>query len=91
MSERWTAKTQKTVCGYHNAWSFSEPENSRQSPTECQVHFEIQGDVSNGFLFIMAPDGFFTADAWVETLDEAFELGAELGLERDEWQPCDAE
>ena len=90
--KRWTAKTRSHVWGHKNAWSLAPPDGSTSAPTECEVVVEIQGDEKNGFHFIMSPNGFFTADTWSETVDEAFNDGKQLfDLNRKDWRRPDDE
>ena len=88
--KRWTAKTRTQVWGNRNAWSLARPDQSFSPATECEIVIEIQGDTKNGYNFIMSPDGFFTADSWCESLDEAFEDGKQLfDIDRGDWQLLD--
>ena len=88
--KRWTAKTRAQVWGQKNAWSLAPPDGTTASPTECEIVVEIQGDEKNGFHFVMSPNGFFTADTWSETIDEAFDYGKRLfDLDRDDWRRHD--
>ena len=54
--------------------------------TESLIELEIQGDEINGYNLVMSPEGFFTADYWYETKEEAMESAEELfGVTRLEW------
>lgn len=81
-------KAQKTVTiwGHSNAWSL-EPETGKSTPsTQSVTELEIQGDDQNGYNLVMSPEGFFTADYWYESLQEAKESAKELfGVTEREW------
>jgi hypothetical protein len=50
------------------------------------VKLEIQGDSKDGYHLVMTPDGFFTADTWHATVDEAMaEAESLFGLSRERW------
>ncbi|NNE00061.1 MAG: hypothetical protein HKN47_22300 [Pirellulaceae bacterium] len=84
---RWIATTRTRVWGQRNSWSLSQPANSPNAGVPCNVIVEIQGTPHDGYHVVMSPDGFFTADTWCESLDEAFNSGKELfDIERHDWQ-----
>ena len=84
--KRWTAKTRTQVWGRKNAWSLSAPKERAASSIECEINLEILGNPKGGFHLVMSPDGFFTADSWTETLDEAFHDSSEMfDLDRSDW------
>jgi hypothetical protein len=81
-------RTQTTVqiCGTRNAWSL-ESDDPNEPRTETLVNLEIQGSNRDGYNLVMSPDGFFTADYWYETLDEAFEAGFDLfSVSKEQWK-----
>jgi hypothetical protein len=48
---------------------------------------EIVGDNKNGYNLVMSPAGFFTADHWYESKDDALAAASELfGLARESWK-----
>lgn len=50
------------------------------------VNLEIQGTETDGYSFVMSPVGYFTADYWYSTLDEALEAGLALfSIPKDSW------
>lgn len=88
--DRWTATTEATVWGSRNAWSLSEQAGYKKETPYCSISIEIQGDAKNGFHFVMSPEGFFTADTWHETWEEAIQLGNELfDLNLSDWTHID--
>jgi len=80
------AKKTINVWGTSNAWSL-EPSPQKIEPcTECVTELEIQGDDKNGYNLVMTPEGFFTADYWYMSLQEAMESAEELfGVSTAEW------
>ncbi|XAM00775.1 hypothetical protein OT109_05155 [Phycisphaeraceae bacterium D3-23] len=84
------ASTTIDVYGYHNAWSVRPGPKSNQEPTRCTVELEIQGDFKNGYHLVMSPEGFFTADAWFETIAEAKQSAlVSFGINPDQWQDAE--
>jgi hypothetical protein len=82
---RVTAIARLRVWGTANAWSFS-PDNGLEPNQEYDVRLEIVGDDTNGYHFVMAPEGFFAADTWHLTKDEALDIGLSIcGVTRDGW------
>jgi len=50
------------------------------------MRLEIQGDSENGFHLILAPSGFFAADYWYATLQEAMDAAKSLlGVNYQQW------
>ena len=83
------ASTKVRIWGSKNAWSLSK-DYGYSSSIKCQVELEINGDDKNGYHFIMKPEGFFTADDWHETLQDALDAGRELfGIDLSEWRKSD--
>jgi hypothetical protein len=81
-----TATTKAQIWGTRNAWSLSPNRGSNAPSQECDVALEIQGDDRNGYHLVMTPSGFFAADSWYQTKQEALEDAEELfGVCRDEW------
>jgi hypothetical protein len=53
----------------------------RRDVTKCTFRLTIEGDPKTGFHLAQDPDGFFTADAWFPTQQEAIEAAsAEFGV-----------
>jgi len=81
-----TTKTRARIYGTSHAWRLSVQADQSEEFKECEVSLEIQGDSRNGYHLVMSPSGFFTADAWHETKQDALESAHELfGIEFDEW------
>lgn len=70
--------TTARIWGTTNAWSAAQTEGPDQPNCECTIKLEIQGTDRNGYILVMSPSGFFTADYWYPTkqdaLDDAFEI-----------------
>ncbi len=81
-----SSKTKIRVWGTHDAWSFKPKTNSSNPGILCDVSLEIQGNKQNGYHLVMSPSGFFTADYWYATKQEAL-IGAEeiFGVSKNEW------
>ena len=80
------AITKARIWGTTNAWSLTQFAGSDQLNCECIVELEIQGDDRNGYNLVMSPTGFFTADSWHQTKDDALLSALELfGVAQDEW------
>jgi len=73
------------VYGVANGWSCSAEHGVRM--TSCEVEFCIQGDGGRGFVFVMMPSGFFAADSWCASLEDALETGEDFGVPRSAWVP----
>ena len=82
-----TTNTKAEIWGSKNAWSLSKDSGYSSSVPNCNVVLEINGEEKNGYHFIMmAPEGFFTADTWHETQQEALDEGLRLfGVNHSEW------
>lgn len=82
-----TATTRATIYGGRTGWSLNDQCGSTRKVMDVTVNLEIQSDGGNGFHLVIAPDGFFTADTWHETLQSAIETSQELfGIDPAEWQ-----
>ncbi len=82
----YRTQTTTQICGTKNAWSI-ESDKSNVPRTETIVELEIQGTYRNGYNLVMSPDGFFTADYWYKTIDEAFVAGQELfSVSKTQWR-----
>ena len=78
--------TKARIWGTTNSWSLSQFAGSDQPKSECLVELEIQGDDHDGYNLVMRPSGFFTADTWHRTKDDALLEALELfGVARDAW------
>jgi hypothetical protein len=73
-----TASTRALIFGTANSWSLAQQPGHSREGRDCAVKLEIQGDGKNGYHLVMAPEGFFTADSWHQSLDEAFASAHEL-------------
>ncbi|MCU7797068.1 MAG: hypothetical protein KZQ75_08060 [Candidatus Thiodiazotropha sp. (ex Myrtea spinifera)] len=84
--EKLFAKTVKTICGTSNSWCI-ESDNKSLPRTSCEIELEIQGSRRNGYHLVMSPEGFFTADYWYQTKDEAIDSALELfGVSEIQWE-----
>lgn len=80
-----TAHTKCRVFGTRDSWSLA-PHRGFAEGRECEVDLEIEGDEKNGYHLVMSPAGFFTADAWYESKDEALTAASELfGVAPGKW------
>ena len=78
--------TKARIWGTTNSWSLIQFAGSDQPKCECTVELEIQGDDLDGYNLVMSPTGFFTADTWHQTKDDALLAALELfGVARDAW------
>jgi len=51
------------------------------------VELEIQGDEENGYHLVMSPAGFFTADEWYKSKEDALAAALELfGIPAGKWR-----
>jgi hypothetical protein len=80
------AKKTVTIWGTSNAWCL-KPETGKKTPSTVSLtELEIQGDEKNGYNLVMSPEGFFTADNWYKSLQEAKKSAEELfGVTDKEW------
>ena len=86
----YRTSTQASISGTRNAWRKVEEDTPRSQLVP--VELEIQGDSRSGFYLMMAPEGFFTADIWCESLEEAFEEAREcFGVARASWRDLPAD
>lgn len=88
----WAAKTRSkvNVWGNRNSWSLTPTHGDRVDPTEREIVVEIHGNKHDGFIFVMTPDGFYSTDTWLDSLQECFDYGKQLlGLKRKEWECFD--
>jgi len=78
--------TEARVWGTSNSWSLERSGRSGEGQL-CRVDLEITGDPKTGFHLVVAPEGFFAADTWHETQDQALaEAGAAFGVRPDDWR-----
>lgn len=74
------------VYGTRNSWSLSPHNGMSGMGKFCEVTLEIQGDPQNGYHLEMSPEGFFMADSWHETKQEALDSARELfGVAHNDW------
>lgn len=58
----------------------------------CNIRLEIEGDAINGYHLVKSPEGFFTADNWYQTLDEALASAlAVFGVAARDWKESTAQ
>lgn len=80
------ASTTTRIWGTRNAWSAARTGGPDQPNCECAVELEIQGDDRNGYNLVMSPTGFFTADSWHPTKQDALDAACEIfGVSQAEW------
>lgn len=79
------AKARAQVWGTKNAWSLS-PGGAKVPSQECDISLEIQGNDWDGYHLVMSPAGFFTADYWYHTKQDAVDDAEQLfGVHPDSW------
>lgn len=84
VSVKTTAKAR--IWGTKNSWSPSPFRGAQEPGGECDVDLEIQGDGLAGYHLVMSPQGFFTADSWHRTREDAMDTARELfGVPLDAW------
>ncbi len=84
LSIRTTVKAR--VWGTHDAWRLCPFRSPEEPSQDCEVELEIQGDDRSGYHLVMSPSGFFTADNWYETKQEALDTAHRVfGVGPDEW------
>lgn len=80
------ARTSVRIWGTKNAWSASQTGGPDQPSRLCTVELEIQGDGHDGFHLVMSPSGFFTADSWHPTKQDALDAALEVfDIDQSEW------
>jgi hypothetical protein len=80
------AHTRARIFGNATSWSLSPQPGYSSEGSDCAVQLEIQDDAERGYHLVMAPEGFFTADSWHQSLDEAFASAHQLfDLTAREW------
>ena len=81
------AKTKVQIFGTKNSWSLTPQPGMSASGKLNNISLEIQGDAKNGYHLVMSPEGFFTADYWYESKDDAIQNALELfGVAANEWE-----
>ena len=79
-------RTKARIYGTTNSWSLSPLEGHSAEGRECELELAIEGDDKQGYHLIMSPTGFFTADYWYATQDEAVSSASELfGVSSKHW------
>jgi hypothetical protein len=77
-------KAEVNIYGTQNCWSL---DSNGEGFTKAEVNLEIQGTTKSGYNLVMSPKGFFTADYWFSTLEEAYEDAEEMfGVKKEEWK-----
>jgi hypothetical protein len=80
------ARTRIRVFGNESSWSLTPHSHVSGEGRECAVDLEIVGDPEAGYHLVKCPSGFFAADDWYLTLDEALEAGLrEFGIGSKDW------
>ena len=80
--------TKIKVWGTKNSWSLAPHRNLQEPNQECNVDLEIQGNDREGYLLIMSPEGFFTADSWHPTKEDALDSARSLfDIAPEDWSP----
>ena len=78
-------RTRAWIYGTTNSWSLSP--RGHEPSAECEVLLEIRGDEKQGYHLTMNPTGFFTADSWHATQQEALRTATELfGVAPEKWR-----
>jgi hypothetical protein len=81
------AKARTRIYGSHDSWSLSSIRGHPSDGIECDVDLEISSDGDHAFLLIQAPHGFFVADDWFASKEEALKTATEcFGVSADEWR-----
>ena len=81
-----TAKVRAQVWGKKNTWSLSPDSEGRWPSQECDIELQIIGDGGSGHILVISPTGFFTADHWYKTKEDALRDAEKVfGIRSDEW------
>lgn len=86
--ESIVAKVTADIFGSKNNWGLGPADDvgGTLRATTCEVLLEIQGTRKHGYNLVMAPEGFFVADSWFKTKQEALESAEELfGVAIGDW------
>ncbi len=78
------AQIEVRITGIENAWGVTP---SGDTTGRCvPVELELQSDGTAGYHLVKSPDGYFTADDWFPTLEEAQAAALEdFGVALDSW------
>ncbi|MFV8784104.1 hypothetical protein ACNKU7_16915 [Microbulbifer sp. SA54] len=80
------AKKIVNIWGEKNAWSHAPHPGTNQRCSQSLTELEIQGDDQSGYHLVMSPVGYFSADYWYESLQEAKESAEKFfGVTDKEW------
>lgn len=71
-------QTRAVIFGSRNSWSVSWHSGLEKAGVERNVCLEIQGDEKDGYHLVKSPEGFFAADDWHMTIEEAQKSAGEL-------------
>ena len=86
------ASTRARIFGTANSWGLTPQPGYASEGRDCAIGLEIQGDPKSGYHLVMAPEGFFTADSWHQSLDEALASARELfDVTASEWTESTAQ
>ena len=81
------AQAHARIYGIPGSWSLAPIPDSALNARECGISLELQGDEDDGYHLVMSPTGFFTADNWYASKDEALIAAFELfGISREAWR-----
>ena len=84
--EQIFSKTTTKIFGNKNRWSL-ESDKEEVDVTETEISLEIQGTKKHGYNLVMSPKGFFTADYYYSTKEEALEDALDLfGVKQTDWK-----
>ncbi len=71
-------------------WQVADAEDEANYPqyvSEREVRLAIEGNPEDGYHLIMSPDGYFTADGWFPTTEEALVEAREVfGVSAADWK-----
>ena len=81
-------ETVSGIVGTQNAWRLADDGDG--SATRHKVRLEIQGGRKTGYHLVIAPEGFFAADHWYATQQDAIaDAEALFGVSAEEWAPIE--
>lgn len=89
MAERvWKATVELRVRGRQSAWQASRRDEAADGQL-TRTSLEIQGSSKQGFHLVVEPEGFFAADTWHETEQDARSEAEEaFGVLPGDWSAC---
>lgn len=80
------------IRGYGNSWKVAEPSDTGTSHLQQRtVALEIRGDAKDGYHLVMSPEGYFTAETWHPSVEDAKETAFRIfGVPLDGWDDCNS-